>query len=73
ALSAGPDPLAVHRRLARECVEFLKPVGHLIAEMGLGQENALRALYGGQSGLEVAVVNRDLAGIPRVLVVRARP
>jgi release factor glutamine methyltransferase len=72
ALSAGPDPLAVHRRLARECVEFLKPGGHLIAEMGLGQEAALRALYGGKPGLEIAVVNRDLAGIPRVLIVRAR-
>jgi release factor glutamine methyltransferase len=73
ALSAGPDPLAAHRRLARECVEFLKPGGYLIAEMGLGQETALRPLYGGQPGLEVAVVNRDLAGIPRVLVVSARP
>ena len=72
ALSAGPDPLAVHRRLARECVEFLKPGGHLIAEMGLGQEAGLRALYGGQPGLEVTAVQPDLAGIPRVLVARAR-
>lgn len=72
ALSAGPDPLAVHRRLARECVEFLKPGGHLIAEMGLGQEAGLRALYGGQPRLEVTDVRPDLAGIPRVLVARAR-
>lgn len=73
ALSAGPDPLAVHRRLARECVEFLKPGGHLIAEMGLGQEAGLRALYAGQPRLEVVAVLPDLAGIPRVLVARARP
>ena len=72
ALSAGPDPLAVHRRLARECVEFLKPGGYLIAEMGLGQEAGLRALYGGRPRLEVAAVLPDLAGIPRVLVARAR-
>ena len=72
ALSAGPDPLAVHRRLARECVEFLKPGGHLIAEMGLGQEAGLRALYGGQPELEVTAVRPDLAGIPRILIVRAR-
>ena len=72
ALSAGPDPLAVHRRLARESVEFLKPGGYLIAEMGLGQDAALRALYGGQPGLEVTAVLPDLAGIPRVLVARAR-
>ena len=72
ALSAGPDALAVHRRLARECAEFLKPGGHLIAEMGLGQEAALRALYGGQPRLEVTAVLPDLAGIPRVLVACAR-
>jgi release factor glutamine methyltransferase len=72
ALSAGPDPLAVHRRLARECGDFLRPGGYLIAEMGLGQEAALRALYGGQPRLEVTAVHADLAGIPRVLVVRAR-
>ena len=71
ALSAGPDPVAVHRRLARECVELLKPGGYLIAEMGLGQEAGLRALYGGQPRLEVTAVFPDLTGIPRVLVARA--
>ena len=73
ALVAGPDALAVHRRLARECLEFLKPGGHLIAEMGLGQEAGLRTLYGRQPRLEVVAVRPDLAGIPRVLIVRARP
>ena len=40
--------------------------------MGLGQEAGLRALYGGQPELEVTAVRPDLAGIPRILIVRAR-
>jgi release factor glutamine methyltransferase len=73
ALSAGPDALAVHRRLARECADFLKPGGHLIAEIGLGQEAGLLALYGGQARLEIVAIRPDLAAIPRVLIARARP
>lgn len=68
ALTPGPDGLAVHRRLAAEAPEFLKPDGHLIVEFGLGQEDAVRAIYG--ASLEVVGVRRDLAGIPRVLVAR---
>jgi release factor glutamine methyltransferase len=73
ALSAGPDALAVHRRLACECPDFLKPGGHLIAEIGLGQEAGLRALYGEQARLEIVAIRPDLAAIPRVLIARARP
>lgn len=47
ALTPGPDALLVHRRLAREAAAFLKPGGHLIVEIGHGQEPALRALYAG--------------------------
>lgn len=72
ALTAGPDALAVHRRLMRECPDFLKPGGHLIAEIGLGQEAALRVLYAGQARLEPVAFQPDLAGIPRVLIARAR-
>ena len=46
ALTPGHDALLVHRRLAREAAAFLKPGGRLIVEIGMGQEPALRALYG---------------------------
>lgn len=72
ALVAGPDGLAVHRRLAGEAAEFLKPGGHLIAECGLGQDIPLRGLYRDHPGLELLTIERDLAGIPRVLIARAR-
>jgi len=73
ALLGGPDGLEAHRRLARESPEFLKPGGHLLAEIGLGQETALRALYAVQPRLDLVAFQPDLAGIPRVLIACARP
>ena len=73
ALAAGPDGLAVHRRLAGEAGDFLKPGGHLVGELGLGQDGALRKLYADHPRLELVDVEPDLAGIPRVLIARARP
>ena len=73
ALAAGPGGLDVQSRLAREAPGFLKPGGHLLAEVGLGQEPALRALYAGQPRLDLVAVLPDLAGIPRVLIACARP
>ena len=70
ALSPGPDGVAVHRRLAREAPAFLRPGGHLIAEFGAGQEEALREIYGPL--LEIVEIRTDLAGIPRVLVARRK-
>ena len=72
ALLAGPDGLAVHRRLAGEAADFLKPGGHLIAELGLGQAGRLRDLYRDHPRLGLVAVEPDLAGIPRVLIARAR-
>ena len=73
ALLGGPDGLDTHRRLARESPEFLKTGGHLLAEVGLGQESALRAVYAGQGRLDLVAILPDLAGIPRILIARARP
>ena len=72
ALVGGVDGLDAHRRLAREAPEFLRPGGHLLAEIGLGQEPGVRVLYRGQSRLDLVAVAPDLAGIPRVLIARAR-
>ena len=72
ALAAGPDGLLYHRRLAREAGAFLKTGGHLIAEIALGQEAALRDLYAGHDRLQVVAIEPDLAGIPRVLIIHTR-
>jgi release factor glutamine methyltransferase len=72
ALTPGPDPFAIHRRLARESSAFLKPGGFLIVEIGQGQERSLGDLYRTPgTGLGIVQERPDLAGIPRVLAARA--
>lgn len=71
ALSPGPDGLAAHRRIARGAPEFLKPGGHLVVEIGLGQAAAARTLYDA-AGFEVLAIRPDLAGIERILTARRR-
>lgn len=73
ALTPGPDALAAHRRIAAGAAARLRPGGHLIVEIGFGQEEALLRLYGAAPGLGPCQVLPDLAGIPRVLASRARP
>jgi release factor glutamine methyltransferase len=72
ALVAGPDGLAVHRRLLLEAGDFLKPGGRLISEIGLGQDALLRDLCRDHPRLHHLAIEPDLAGIPRVLTARAR-
>jgi len=72
ALAAGPDGLFVHRRLAAGAADFLKPGAYFIAEIGRGQETPLRDLYRDHARLELIAIDPDLAGVPRVLIARAR-
>jgi release factor glutamine methyltransferase len=71
ALTPGPDPLAIHRRIVETAPVFLKKGAWLIVEFGLGQGPALRDAYGGSPGLEVVEIRPDLAGNERVLVARS--
>ena len=73
ALTPGPDPLSVHRRLAAQAPRFLAPGGFVIAEFGIGQTEAVSRAYAGVAGLEVEEIRKDLAGLDRVLVARASP
>ena len=72
ALTPGADGLAIHRRLAAGAASWLRPGGALLAEFGAGQDAAVRALYPPRGPLEIAAIEPDLAGIPRVIVARAR-
>jgi release factor glutamine methyltransferase len=69
ALYAGPDGLAVIRRLLEEAPPHLAPEGRLIVEFGFGQEPGVREAAR-QSGWTTERVRRDLQGIPRVAVLR---
>jgi release factor glutamine methyltransferase len=72
ALTPGADGLAIHRRLADGAAPWLRPGGALLAEIGAGQGEAARALYAPPAALELVAIEPDLAGIPRVIVARAR-
>ena len=73
ALAAGKDGLAAYRALARRAACVLRPGGWLLLEVGKGQMQAVRALFeqtGFAAGEALPPVQRDLAGIERVLALR---
>ncbi|MEH3148462.1 MAG: peptide chain release factor N(5)-glutamine methyltransferase [Methylobacterium frigidaeris] len=70
ALDGGGDGLDAYRAILAQAPGLLAPGGVLLVEIGYDQEAALAALAPA-SGLRVEAVRRDLAGHPRVVVVRA--
>ena len=66
ALDGGADGLACYRAIAGQARRLLKPAGHLVVELGVGQEAAVAALFR-SAGLAPAPARADLAGIPRAL------
>lgn len=64
ALLAGPDGLAILRRIAAEAGDHLAPRGELWCEIGESQGEAVRRLFSGS--LKLVGVYRDLAGRDRV-------
>ena len=69
ALDGGADGLACYRTIAGQAPELLKPTGHLVVELGIGQEPDVAALFRA-AGLAPSSARRDLAGIPRALHAR---
>ena len=63
ALFGGPDGLDIYRRIAAEAAEHMEPGGALLLEVGLGQAEAVRALFPEN---EAAVI-KDLNGVERVV------
>lgn len=70
ALDGGSDGFDAYRAIAGEARRLLAPGGHLIVELGVGQEPLVRKLFT-KAGLSVDIVRADLAGIPRSLVATA--
>jgi release factor glutamine methyltransferase len=62
ALDGGRDGLDFYRRLAKGAGEHLHPGGALLMEVGLGQADAVRALF-----VQQTETLRDLNGIQRVV------
>jgi release factor glutamine methyltransferase len=71
ALVAGPDGLDVVRDLVPAAAEVLVRGGTLGIEVGQGQARTVESLFE-RSGFTHVETTRDLAGIPRVVIGRAR-
>jgi release factor glutamine methyltransferase len=69
ALYAGDDGLAIYRRLIPQAAAALNSSGHLLLEIGHGQQEAVHALLAG-SGFSAIRFLADLQQIPRVAVGR---
>jgi release factor glutamine methyltransferase len=67
ALDGGPDGLEAYRRLASGARGHLAAKGHIVLEIGAGQENAVNELFTGQ-GFARKSRHFDLAGHVRCLV-----
>ena len=69
ALDGGADGLDSYRTIAGQAPRLLKPDGHLVVELGIGQEPAVAALFRA-AGLAPWPAHPDLSGIPRALHAR---
>jgi release factor glutamine methyltransferase len=67
ALDGGPTGLDAYRALVPRIIRLLRPGGHALLEIGLGQDAAVAGLCRA-ARLEVVRVSPDLAGIPRCVV-----
>lgn len=67
ALTPGPDGLEIVARILDEARPRLRPDGHIVMEVGYGQEQSTRELARAKKYAVVAFLP-DLAGIPRVVV-----
>jgi release factor glutamine methyltransferase len=72
ALDGGPDGLDVIRRLLEILPEVLAQRGLALLEIGSDQEAGIVAAVSGIPGRWTCVVERDLAGLPRVARVDRR-
>ncbi len=71
ALDGGRDGLDAFRAIAPQILRVLKPGGRFAVEFGLGQRDAVRALFAAAGATELTVT-RDLADHDRVLAGRKK-
>lgn len=66
ALDGGVDGLNFYRKISQEVIEFLKPQGFVVVEIGYGQKKDVEKIFKENKFL-LKFVQCDLAGFERVL------
>lgn len=69
ALDGGADGLDAYREISRRALEFLACDGHLLVEIGIGQQEAVCAIFAA-NGFELLELRPDLQGTIRSLSFR---
>jgi release factor glutamine methyltransferase len=69
ALDGGADGLAAYRAIAAGVPRLLKPAGHLVVEIGAGQQDQVGDLFAA-AGLAIAGTRHDLSGTARAIAAR---
>lgn len=70
AFDGGPYGLSIHQRVVKEALPFLKPGGHLLFEIGLGQERQVKLLLERTRAYEEIRTVSNAAGEVRVVAAR---
>lgn len=72
AFAAGPYGLAIHMRVVKDALRFLRPGGVLLFEVGLGQDRQVTSLFERNKGYDKLRVVNDEVGRGRVVLASAR-
>jgi release factor glutamine methyltransferase len=72
AFDGGPYGVSIFQRVVRDAAAFLKPGGHLLFEIGEGQERQVTLLLARAGIYEPAATVANAAGTPRVVVARKK-
>lgn len=72
AFDGGPFGIAIHQRVVREALPFLRPGGWLLCEVGLGQDRQVRQLFARARAYDPIEGEADADGAVRVLLGRRR-
>lgn len=72
AFDGGPYGLSIHSRVVRDALPFLRPGGHLLFEIGLGQERQVKLLLERTRAYDDIELLTNAAGEVRVVSARKR-
>jgi release factor glutamine methyltransferase len=66
ALDGGADGISAYRAIAADAARLLAPGGHLVVEIGAGQQQGVELALAAK-GLAIRTVRHDLSGTVRAV------